>query len=1066
MEILVWVVLGVLVYPLFAAWLVGLRSASRIDELEVKVAALRDAQRRVSSTEVPVPEKTEDHVVEKPEAGEAPVAAPVRHIDNPVEKYLSNAPIYTRVHVPTVTNARRRKLLRTHSPAEPKIASVVPPETSEKDDSSSPPPPRWLITARAWLMTGNLVAKLGLVILFIRVAFLLKYVAATIVIPMELRLAAVVAADLVLLAWGWRLRIARREMALPIQGTSIAILMLVIFGASQRYELVPVGLAFALLVLLMVFTCLLAVLQDSGWLAAFGIIGGFACPLLLSTGQGSHVALFSYYALLNGAVFALAIKRSWRLLNLLAFAFTFIVGTAWGGLRYTPENYLSAQAFLILFFLLYVAIPLAFALQQQARQKEYVDAVLVLATPLLAFGLQVGLVKDKPFGLALSALALGGFYLVLATILLRQGRERWRLMLEAYIASGVIFGTLAIPFALDGRWTSAAWAVEGVGLAWLGLRRQQRIIWLFGLLLQVGAWWSFLAAAASLDPDAARSANLWLGFLLLAASAFAISVRLRKQVDEAAPLPEIAGVGLTVAAAWLLAGGWTEAILRYDGDTLANWLVISALFTAVLLYVIGARLVWPLSRHLALVAQLLGGVALGIFYAPQWTWTMPLEEKLELPLLGILMLAASALVTSRMLMRVQEGSHLATSMLVWAGLWWFGPAINVAAGRLTDYVPESLGYAYACWTALYAVAVGISALAFVRIAPRLAWPQLRWLAAVCWAMLALITWRVLHSLYGWHELPVPALWIAVVVLWASTEYTMARWSAGGAGLAPPLLKSLHLLRTAGPWLAIWPAGAIVIDTWLSGAADQPNIMQDGWVIDASWSNYVPTWAMMLVLLVLLRRSLANKWPATPVGDWYRSFIIPGATVLLALLVATWNVKHDGAMAPLPYMPLLNPLDLTTGFALLLCAGVLRQFSDLTVVQEERLHQLRVFGLIAVFAWFNLMLLRSTAHYLDIAYRLPDLAASQFVQAMLSLVWSASALLLMWIAARRTMPRTWWSGALVLAIVVLKLFLIDLASGGSIARVISFVGVGLLLLLVGYLAPFPKVAQGAPPVATA
>src|SRR5690606_19059292 len=100
-------------------------------------------------------------------------------------------------------------------------------------------------------------------------------------------------------------------------------------------------------------------------------------------------------------------------------------------------------------------------------------------------------------------------------------------------------------------------------------------------------------------------------------------------------------------------------------------------------------------------------------------------------------------------------------------------------------------------------------------------------------------------------------------------------------------------------------------------------------------------------------------------------------------------------------------------------------------------------------------------YGGIDYRIEALAASQSVQAMLSLVWSASALVLMRVAARRMMRRAWWGGALALGIVVVKLFLIDLANGGSIARVVSFVGVGLLLLLVGYLAPYPKTAQGAP-----
>jgi len=40
------------------------------------------------------------------------------------------------------------------------------------------------------------------------------------------------------------------------------------------------------------------------------------------------------------------------------------------------------------------------------------------------------------------------------------------------------------------------------------------------------------------------------------------------------------------------------------------------------------------------------------------------------------------------------------------------------------------------------------------------------------------------------------------------------------------------------------------------------------------------------------------------------------------------------------------------------------------------------------------------------------------------------------------------------VVVAKLFLIDLADIGTVARIVSFIGVGLLLLIIGYFAPIP------------
>lgn len=161
------------------------------------------------------------------------------------------------------------------------------------------------------------------------------------------------------------------------------------------------------------------------------------------------------------------------------------------------------------------------------------------------------------------------------------------------------------------------------------------------------------------------------------------------------------------------------------------------------------------------------------------------------------------------------------------------------------------------------------------------------------------------------------------------------------------------------------------------------------------------------------------------------------------------------MAPLPYLPLLNPLDLTTGFALVLCVSAAKALAQAPGKRERLMQGLRVGGLGAAWIWFNLILLRSAAQYLGIAYQLQDLASSQFVQAMLSLVWSASALVVMRFAAQRAMRRTWGAGAVLLGIVLVKLITVDAANGGSMARIVSFVGVGLLMLLVGYLAPYPR-----------
>lgn len=367
------------------------------------------------------------------------------------------------------------------------VAPMPAPMPRPLEPPASPPPPAvtpaWLLAVKTWLFTGNLVAKFGLLILIIGIGFLVTYLAQHVKTPIELRLAGVVALDIGLLLWGWRIRTTRRDVALPVQGAAMGIMMLVVFGAFARLQLIPAGLAFPLLVALTVFTCALALLQDAIWLAVFGIAGGFAAPILVSTGSGNHIALFSYYALLNAGVLAIAWHRSWRALNLLGFVVTFLICGAWGVRSYLPADYASAQAFLILFFLFYVAIAVLWARLRAPQLKDAVDATLVFGAPAAGFAMQYGLVKDMPFGLAFSALALGLFYIALAAFLQRPGKARanYSLLISTFIALAVIFGTLALPLALTGAWTSAAWALESAGLVWIGLRQRRALaIWLAG----------------------------------------------------------------------------------------------------------------------------------------------------------------------------------------------------------------------------------------------------------------------------------------------------------------------------------------------------------------------------------------------------------------------------------------------------------------------------------------------------------------------------------------------------------------------------------------------------------
>jgi uncharacterized membrane protein len=81
-----------------------------------------------------------------------------------------------------------------------------------------------------------------------------------------------------------------------------------------------------------------------------------------------------------------------------------------------------------------------------------------------------------------------------------------------------------------------------------------------------------------------------------------------------------------------------------------------------------------------------------------------------------------------------------------------------------------------------------------------------------------------------------------------------------------------------------------------------------------------------------------------------------------------------------------------------------------------------------------------------------------VQAVLALLWTASALVLMTYASRARVRQAWIAGAFLLAVVIIKLFVNDIAQAGNVTRIVTFLGVGALLLAIGYFAPVPPAEE--------
>lgn len=759
-----------------------------------------------------------------------------------------------------------------------------------------------------WLLGGNFVARLGVVILFFGVAFFLKFAAEHGLLPPWLRVSGVACAGLAMVVGGAKLRTARPMFALILQGGGVGLLYLAVFAMLRLYGMINEGPAFLLFAAIGLATVLLAVRQNAQPLAVLGLIGAFIAPVLASTGSGSHVVLFGYYLLLDLVVLAIAWFRPWRSPVVTGFLFTFVIGLVWG-YRYYRENYFSTTApFLLAFFALYATLPMVLARRDKAVAMEPLHAGLLFGTPIISFLLQHELVQHLDHGVAWSAAGFGLFYFACWAIARRVTESV--LLPVAYRALGFIFLTLAIPYAFSAEVTVGLWALEGAGLVWLGARQQSQLARAGGLILQVFAAVAYLSASGRFAPTPVILNEVFLSGTLLAGAGLASAFMLHAARDDVAEArrPLLAAV-LAWGLMWWYATGLGE-IQRHAPSAVVPgaWLAFVAL-SAAAGESLGRRAGWDLPRYQSL-----------------------------------LLLLAMAVLGFDM---VRHFGH----PLAHAGFVAWPLAFSVYYWSLQQQEEDGL---------------------------------LRWLDAR-------------HAV---------AAWLALAFASAELAWLAEKLVAGGSawGLA-------------------------------------------GWVI-------LPTAAIAF----LARRSDTIGWPIGPHATRYLTVHALPVAIYLAVWSVYVNVRSTGDPSPLPYLPLLNPLDLAQALTLhALVAWQRRAAQCAPGIVSHGTAWSWTFGFLGLL-WTSGIVARTVHHYAGVRFAVPDLFASTLLQASLSLLWTTLALALMVYANRTAQRIVWIAGAGLLALVTAKLFLVDLANSGTVARIVTFIGVGLLFLAVGYISPVPPAAS--------
>lgn len=243
-----WVV-GALIGGVAGAWLSRKLGSARPGEQDRLLAA--EHQLRLLSDEVGRMQRRLAALEQGRAAGEPPVAAPAAPEEAPGFAAAESSGTVPEAAAPVPGFASVEE--GPSRPPEPSGMPEPPPAPAEwayppaAEPAGPPATPAAPSRIMEWLMGGNMVARIGVVILFFGVAFLLKYAYETFHLPIELRLAGVALGAAALLVVGWRLREKREGYALALQGGGVGLLYLTIFAAFRLYTLIPPLPAFALL---------------------------------------------------------------------------------------------------------------------------------------------------------------------------------------------------------------------------------------------------------------------------------------------------------------------------------------------------------------------------------------------------------------------------------------------------------------------------------------------------------------------------------------------------------------------------------------------------------------------------------------------------------------------------------------------------------------------------------------------------------------------------------------------------------------------------------------------------
>ncbi len=332
----------------------------------------------------------------------------------------------------------------------------------------------------------NLINKLGILILVLGISFFVKYAIDKDWINEPARVGIGILCGSLVMAIAHKLKKNYASFSSVLVAGAISIFYFTIYIAFHEYELFSQTVAFIIMALITAFSTLVSVSYNRQELAVLSLIGGFAAPFMLSTGEGNYVVLFTYVAILNIGILGISYFKKWKVSTILTFVFTTLLFFGWCAIKIGSPKFSHTGA-LIFATIFYFIFSITIVLNNLRNKGVFstIEYFILVANTFVFFGVGMLILNDLESNFTGTfTLFLAIYNLLYASILYKKfGLDKNAIYL--LIGLALTFVTLTIPIQFEGNHITLFWAAEAVLLFWLSQKTKISYFKLGAIIVQV-----------------------------------------------------------------------------------------------------------------------------------------------------------------------------------------------------------------------------------------------------------------------------------------------------------------------------------------------------------------------------------------------------------------------------------------------------------------------------------------------------------------------------------------------------------------------------------------------------